>query len=137
MPNEVSTNRLGELRRRGARNAEAAVRAAVEANESTSRAIVPVSELDKEHLRDTIHGSVSTEGARIEGVVKAGDPAKGIDYPWHVEAGTRSRFDPPETAEPYPPGGSEGTGSPSQPFMGPGYEAGRRVVEDRNRRILE
>lgn len=152
MPVEVVYNGIPRSRKRAQRNAVAAADLAADTNAAMSRSVVAYGRYGGPHLFDSIEKETAEPRKVGKGVYEAVVRA-GIEdslVAWANEAGTGEGWDPPETEDPYPPSTAPDewvyfnakagqffttSGNDPQPFMGPGYEAGREAAERAGREI--
>lgn len=118
---EFNSN-IGDFLEMAKRHARESIEEGCKTGQEVATARCPVGEdADGQHLRDTIKskGMIDT-GSHFECEVEAGDPAAGIDYAAPVEFGS---------VHPVGPGRGRPKKEPytiqEQPFMQPGYEAGK------------
>ena len=149
MPVRVEKNEVRKLKRRTRRNTKAALADVADATKAAMRARIPVSDLAKDHLVETVDSDEEEGRDDLKVIVSAGGPT--APYPWFVEAGTGRHHDPPETEDAAPPGGGRDewvyfnpylgmfvttSGNRAQPFAGPAYEVGREVAMDRLSKVV-
>ena len=142
-------NRIPQARRAYQRHAERSARTGAEVAADTARERCAVSPHAKEHLVDTIHVETRRTKTIHEAQTIAGDPASDAAPPAMVEFGTGREYERPSSADVEDAGALPATGRQTpwvyfneytgrfvtttgnepQPFMGPGYSAGREAME--------